>query len=160
MARHPHHCDRFRRRRNIRGRRHRCRAPSPRHLEGSECCWCSRISRGRSLWRRHLGRCLSRRLARRSRIRLLADSGSPPLRIGSHTTNQFRCSELCLWPSIGDKGDTKTGEEGREVLSTYFAIFRQVDLESLCIILETKRSHGKEDILAIDCLPLLLLTFL
>jgi hypothetical protein len=39
----------------------------------------------------------------------------------------------------------------------YFAIPGKVDLESFGVVLEAKRSHSKENILAIDCLALLLL---
>ena len=42
---------------------------------------------------------------------------------------------------------------------TYFAILGKIDLESLGVVLEPKRSHGKQDILPIDRLALLLLTF-
>jgi hypothetical protein len=41
---------------------------------------------------------------------------------------------------------------------THFAIFGEIDLQCFGIILEPQRSHGKENVLAIDRLALLLLT--
>ena len=41
--------------------------------------------------------------------------------------------------------------------STYFAIFRKVYFEGLCVVFESERRHGKQDILAIDSLPFFLL---
>jgi len=43
---------------------------------------------------------------------------------------------------------------------TYLSVPCEVDLQCLSVVLETKRSHGKENILAIDRLALLLLTLL
>lgn len=42
---------------------------------------------------------------------------------------------------------------------TYFAILGQVDLERLRVVFESERSHRKKNVLSIDRLPLLLLTF-
>jgi len=44
--------------------------------------------------------------------------------------------------------------------STYLAILGKVNLKSLGVVLKTKRGHRKENILAVDGLALLLLTFL
>ena len=52
------------------------------------------------------------------------------------------------------------GERGRKRWTgqTHFAIFGEIDLQCFGIVLEPQRSHGKEDVLAIDRLALLLLT--
>jgi hypothetical protein len=42
----------------------------------------------------------------------------------------------------------------------YLAVLGQVDLECLGIVLETERAHGKENVLAIDRFPLLLMALL
>lgn len=46
-----------------------------------------------------------------------------------------------------------------EKLAAYLPIARQVDLEGLGVVLEAQRGHGKQNVLAIDCLALLLLAF-
>jgi hypothetical protein len=45
----------------------------------------------------------------------------------------------------------------RGKLAAYLAITRQVDFESFRVVFETKRRHGKENVLAVDRLALLLL---
>lgn len=47
------------------------------------------------------------------------------------------------------------GEEGKG--AAYFAVARQIDFQGFGVVLEAKRGHGKEDVLAIDRLALLLL---
>lgn len=47
-----------------------------------------------------------------------------------------------------------------ELGTHYFTILGQVDLQSLGVIFETERRHGKEDVLAVDRLSLFLVTFL
>lgn len=42
---------------------------------------------------------------------------------------------------------------------THFAIFGEIDLERLGVVLEPKRGHGEENVFSIDRLALLLLTF-
>ncbi len=44
--------------------------------------------------------------------------------------------------------------------NAYFTILCQVDLQSFCIVFETQRGHGEENVLAIDRLPLFLVAFL
>ena len=48
--------------------------------------------------------------------------------------------------------------EGGGPDKTHFAIFGEIDLQCFGIILEPQRSHGKENVLAVDCLAFLLLT--
>jgi hypothetical protein len=57
--------------------------------------------------------------------------------------------------AIFDKRDAPKGSD-----ETHLAIFGQVDLECFRIVLESKRGHGKQDILAIHRLSFLLLTLL
>jgi hypothetical protein len=59
---------------------------------------------------------------------------------------------------VGNKRETGWG--GIENVVAYFAIPGEVDLESFGVVLEAKRSHGKENILAVDRLALLLLALL
>ena len=59
--------------------------------------------------------------------------------------------------SIGYKGEEGRGEMEKSV--AYLPITRQIDLQGLGVILEAKRRHGKEDILAIDRFALFLLAF-
>lgn len=40
------------------------------------------------------------------------------------------------------------------------AVLGKIDLESFCIVLKTKRCHGKQNIFTVDSLALFLLTFL
>lgn len=42
--------------------------------------------------------------------------------------------------------------------SAHFSVLGEIDLKSFPIVLESKRAHGKEDVLSVDCFPLLLLT--
>lgn len=49
------------------------------------------------------------------------------------------------------------GDENKEI-KTHFAIFGQINLQRLGVILESKRGHGKENIFPIDRLAFLLLT--
>jgi hypothetical protein len=43
---------------------------------------------------------------------------------------------------------------------TDLAILGKINLKSLCVVLKTERGHRKQNILAVDGLALLLLTFL
>ena len=52
----------------------------------------------------------------------------------------------------------KNNKGGKKKVAAYFAVPGKVDLECLGVVLEAKGSHGKENILAIDRLALLLLT--
>lgn len=52
-----------------------------------------------------------------------------------------------------DRGVTKEG-----TLDTYFAIFREIYLQCLCIVLEPQGCHSEQNILPIHCLALLLVT--
>lgn len=52
---------------------------------------------------------------------------------------------------------TKEKTRGRESLAAYLAIPRQINLQCFGIVLEAKRSHSKEDVLAVDRLALFLL---
>ncbi len=47
---------------------------------------------------------------------------------------------------------------GREGQKTHFAILGEVDLQRLCVVLETKGGHGEENVFPIYRLALLLLT--
>lgn len=42
---------------------------------------------------------------------------------------------------------------------TYFSIFCQVYFERFGVVLEASGRHSEKDVLAVDCFPLLLLTF-
>ena len=55
-------------------------------------------------------------------------------------------------------GNKREQGEGVRKLAAYLPVPRQVDLESFGVILETKRSHGEEYVLAIHRFALLLLT--
>jgi hypothetical protein len=70
-------------------------------------------------------------------------------------------SPLADWVSYQSANDVQPASmrRGRKD-RTHFAIFRQVDLQSLGVVLETQRRHGEENVLAIDGLALLLLAFL
>lgn len=75
-------------------------------------------------------------------------SSAPPLHCSSDLspTNQFSLSTFCLrrmWGRV-----------------FYFSVFCEVNFQSLGVILESQRCHGKQYILSIDRLSLLLLTFL
>ena len=45
-------------------------------------------------------------------------------------------------------------------LVAYLPISRQIDLQSLGVVLESQRRHGKENVFAVDRFALLLLAFL
>ncbi len=43
---------------------------------------------------------------------------------------------------------------------SYFSVLGEIDLERLGVVLKPERRHGEQDILAVDSLPLLLVTLL
>jgi len=70
-------------------------------------------------------------------------------------------SPLADWVSYQSANDVQPASMRRGGTDrTHFAIFRQVDLQSLGVVLETQRRHGEENVLAVDGLALLLLAFL
>lgn len=54
---------------------------------------------------------------------------------------------------------TKWGQQGRKKWAAYFAIARQVNLQCFGVVLETKRSHGEQDVFSVYRLALFLLAF-
>lgn len=64
-------------------------------------------------------------------------------------------SDKRLRQSIGNKGKQKGRE--KEKFAAYLPIARQIDFQSLGVVLESKRSHSKEYVLAVDRFALLLL---
>lgn len=122
-------CARRRPRSGRRRRSRRCRAPTRPCRAGCSVGWSrSRVGRGMgqarrrrrrrrmrtTRWvraRRRRCRC-PRRQVRRIRSCCRADSGSRPLRIGSHSTNQFRCSDIRLfWHQENEKKTTGRPQE-------------------------------------------------
>ena len=60
--------------------------------------------------------------------------------------------------SIGYKGEEGRGKREKSV--AYLPITRQIDLQSLGVVLEAQGRHGEEDILAVDSFAFFLLAFL
>lgn len=122
----------------------------------SICCWNPPTGQRTRLGVVDLRAQLHLRRRQRGRPRCtrgaVADSGSPPLRIGSQT-NQFYCSDI--WSRLFKKTKERDHEGIGEY--TYFAVLREIDLQCLRIVVETQGSHRKEDIFPVDRLALLFL---
>ena len=60
---------------------------------------------------------------------------------------------------MGKWGGIHSEKEKKEIRDTYFSVFREIDFQRFGVVFKPQRGHGKQDVLTVNRLSFLVLTF-